>query len=471
MNTLEHTFARDCAGLSAGKQQPRRVLFVAYAFPPVGGVSVQRISKFVKYLPQSGWTSSVLTVENPSVPMFDASLMAEIPEGTLVRRARTLEPGYAIKASVGAGDAQANGGISGRVLQAARGAARRAANVVLQPDTQILWRPHALREGTRLLREIRHDAIVATGPPFSSMLLGLTLAKRARIPLVLDYRDEWSFMTYWENKQFGSIENAVQSRMQDRVLAGADLVLTTTPASARALRALVAAAGGTAAVDHIYNGFDPPDFPDAATFGTREDFGAGNSRFRLSFVGTLWNVTPIAPVVEAILALVTKSPELARQLEFVVAGRRTSQQDEQLDRLVSTPVHLVRRPFVTHKDAIRMMCQSDALLLINADLPDTERLINAKTFEYMATRRPIVLVAPRGELWRMLAELPDTSAALPGDVAAISENIKAAILRWQSGETGRVEPSDLAKYERCNLAGELAGHLDALVGARSGQQS
>src|SRR5581483_9788229 len=49
----------------------RRVLLVAYQFPPVGGAGVQRVTKFVKYLPRHGWDVSVLTVANPSVPLYD----------------------------------------------------------------------------------------------------------------------------------------------------------------------------------------------------------------------------------------------------------------------------------------------------------------------------------------------------------------------------------------------------------------
>ena len=41
---------------------PKRVLFVSYPFPPVGGAGVQRTTKFVKYLSEFGWLPSVLTV-------------------------------------------------------------------------------------------------------------------------------------------------------------------------------------------------------------------------------------------------------------------------------------------------------------------------------------------------------------------------------------------------------------------------
>ncbi len=150
----------------------RRVLFVSYLFPPVGGVGVHRVTKFVKFLPQYGWDCSVLTVLNPSTPLVDGSLRRDIPVSTVVCRAKTLEPGYAVKAAVGAGE---SGPISlaGRVKQLVKNVARGAANMVLQPDPQILWRPAALKEGRKLLRETPHDAIIATGPRSPHCLWGL----------------------------------------------------------------------------------------------------------------------------------------------------------------------------------------------------------------------------------------------------------------------------------------------------------
>ena len=154
----------------------RRVLLISYPFPPVGGAGVQRGTKFVKYLPRHGWDVSVLTVANPSVPVYDESLQADVPAGTVVRRARSWEPGYALKASVSAGRGARTG--SGLVRRLAVGSFRRLANALLQPDPQILWFPDAVAEGARLLRAVRHDAVLATGPPFSTFLIGAALARR-----------------------------------------------------------------------------------------------------------------------------------------------------------------------------------------------------------------------------------------------------------------------------------------------------
>ncbi|MYI43936.1 MAG: glycosyltransferase family 4 protein, partial [Rhodothermaceae bacterium] len=72
----------------------KRVLLISYYFPPSGGPGVQRILKFVRYLPQNGWLPTVLTV-NPNYaafPSIDDSLLEEIPSDVEVVRTRAWDP-------------------------------------------------------------------------------------------------------------------------------------------------------------------------------------------------------------------------------------------------------------------------------------------------------------------------------------------------------------------------------------------
>ena len=176
--------------IMSGSKTSKRVLVVSYNFPPVGGAGVQRVTKFVKYLPEFGWDATVLTTENPSVPVYDESLLADIPPQTLVVKARTLEPGYALKRFVSASDSTAtptrraseepgkpNGSDSSltrrvSVATVAKRALRGVANLLLQPDPQVLWNSRAIEAGLRILGQRKHDAIFVTAPPFSSLLIG-----------------------------------------------------------------------------------------------------------------------------------------------------------------------------------------------------------------------------------------------------------------------------------------------------------
>jgi glycosyltransferase involved in cell wall biosynthesis len=426
---------------------------------------VQRVTKFVKFLPEFGWESSVLTVENPSVPLHDAGLATEVPRSTLVRRARTFEPGYAFKQSVAGGDARRQGW-TGPIRQSVRNAVRTCANSVLQPDPQILWRPRAIREGLKLLNEVRHDAIIATGPPFSSLLVGATLSRRTRLPLVLDYRDEWGISNaYWENKRHGSLANRIQSRMQYSAVRAADVLLATTPSSAAHLTEVAAAARSTARSTWIYNGFDLDDFQLNAELPPQlnHENASRADRFRLAFVGTLWNLNPIGPVVQAVQRLSESAPHLAERLELVFAGRRTPDQERELDRLQSLPCRTTRLPFIEHAQAVAVMRDADALLLLNADLPNTHRIINAKTFEYIAARRPILVVAPKGDVWEVLSEIPETVLCRPADIAGITKALASALERHRCGVTCNPDGWDVSQFDRRHLAGELAVLLDELV--------
>ncbi len=441
----------------------RRVLFVSYLFPPVGGVGVHRVTKFVKYLPQFGWDCSVLTVANPSTPLIDGSLRRDVPVSTVVCRAKTLEPGYAMKAAVGAGQLQQSGPLAG-IKRFAKGLARCGVNMVLQPDPQILWRPAAVREGRKLLRETPHDAIIATGPPFSSLLLGTSLAKSSGLPLILDYRDEWGISNaYWENKQHSWISNMLQKRMQFSAVRAASVLLATTPSSAKELERTADAAGSRARTRFIYNGFDPDDFEGTPHHTGRVDYGNGVDRCRLAFVGTLWNLNPIGPVVDGALRFAQQRPDLAASLEFVVAGRRTPEQDVELDRLKASPIKVVRQPFMAHDEAVRLMHDADALLLINADKPETHRIVNAKTFEYMAARRPIFVVAPRGDLWDVTVGLPGTIQVTPSNPVAVATGFTTLTERHAAGVRYEERVWDIARFERKRLARELVELLDDVV--------
>ncbi|HWL09330.1 MAG TPA: glycosyltransferase [Planctomicrobium sp.] len=446
---------------------PRRVLFVSYLFPPTGGVGVHRVSKFVKYLPESDWNSSVLTVSNASVPLHDASLVRDIPAGTLIRRAKTYEPGYALKAAVSGSkqDARQKNHLKDKLIRVVKNGVRQVANTLLQPDAQILWHPNAYREGMKLLADTPHDAIVATGPPFSSFLLGAKLSRKTGLPLILDYRDEWDISNeYWENKGHGRFANLIQTRQQASVVRRANLILATTPSSAAAIEEFARRHGSRAKVSYVYNGFDSDDYPPISK-QSQHRLSAPDEKFRLAFIGTLWNLNSIEPVVNALLKISREQPILAGSIELFLAGRRTPDQDAILDRLEQTPVTVVRYPFVSHDEAIEMMRSADALLMLNSQLPKTQRIINAKTFEYMAAQRPMFVVAPRGDVWDIVSDLPGTTLCWPNDIDDIAEKLLLLVELHRCGEHFSGAVWDIARFERRELTRQLARFLDETVEA------
>jgi glycosyltransferase involved in cell wall biosynthesis len=418
------------------------------------------VAKFVKYLPEAGWDVSVLTVSNPSVPLFDRSLERDIPQETVVRTARSWEPGYAVKSSLSSnGETKSRTGNSLR--RALVSVARRIGTLILQPDPQVLWLPAAIAEGKRLLRQVRHDAILTSGPPFSAFMIGAALARSARLPLVLDYRDEWTISNeYWENKQLDPLSRSIQAQMQRRVIRAASGLVATTRSSARSLLQLQRSSGGRARVTAIYNGFDPYDF-EHYSVETRD----GTGLFRLSYIGTLWNLTSAEPLLQAMRLIARDSPAAAGALELVFAGRRTAQQNEIVQEFRQLPCRVVVHDYLEHARAVGLMMGSEALCLFLSDLPGAGRVVPAKLFEYMATGRPILAIAPPGETREILGGYSGGQFS-PGDAAGIAKWLTTAVRTGSAAPDGTASRADVAAFTRQNQARQLAGFLEDVLQAR-----
>jgi hypothetical protein len=436
----------------------KRVLFIAYQFPPVGGAGVQRAVKFVKYLPQFAWLPTVLTVANPSVPLFDNSFATDLSGPVTIRRAPTWEPSYSLKSLVSGGSERPTPG-AGSARRLVRCMARQLTGMVLQPDPQILWVPGAIRHGLRALRETAHDAILVTAPPFSAFLAGASLSRRTGLPLVLDYRDEWDLTgAYWENRRVGLVSRRVQGYLQQRVVRAADALLATTRRSAESLEAIRAAAGGLARVTWIYNGFDAADFPARA-----EVPQPPGSPYRLAYVGTLWNLTSVAPLVEAVRRLCGQSPDLAAHLELVFAGRRTGEQQAILNSLRGLPCRLVEHPYLDHHGSVELLHAADTLCVLLSDVPGAGRVVPAKVFEYMATKRPILAIGPPGEMGELLADYPQAHLCRPDNIEGICAYLAEAIRRRPEGTVPPSTGWDVSRYGRRAQAQQLAQLLNSLL--------
>lgn len=432
----------------------KRLLLLAYAFPPAGGVGVQRALKFVKYLPEFGWDVTVLTAANPSVPLRDEALCKEIPPSTTILRAKTLEPGYGAKHAFSG--ANQNAVRSNPLRKQAIELLRSGVNLVFQPDLQLLWVPDAIRTGLRHLAEARYDAVMVTAPPFSSFLAGAYLAKRADAPLVLDYRDEWSICNqYWENRQQGQLSQRLQLNLEKGLLKQAALVLATTPSSTSSLRELTLEARSSARVECIYNGFDPDDFVLEPEHGDRADYGNGSKMYRLAYAGTLWNLNRVEPLVEGIRALCKQEPRLAGNLELVVAGRKTPPEEEQLARLKDLPCKLVSLPFLEHQEAIRLMKTSDGLVLLNSDLPHADRIVSGKAFEYIGAGKTILVVSPPGDMWKLLESCPHAHPCLPSHPTDIADVLATELRRHELGTPPRVDGWEPLQHSRRARAAQL----------------
>jgi glycosyltransferase involved in cell wall biosynthesis len=418
-----------------------RALVVSYAFPPTGGAGVARVLKLVKYLPEHGVTPAVLTVANPSVPVLDRSRERDLAADLEIVRARTFEPSYQAKAAASASSAAPAGG-----LRTIKGLVARAAREVLAPDPQILWQPGAQVALARRLLQGAPDVVCISAPPFSTFLLGATARLRPGVGVVLDYRDEWSTLrTVYENSTRTAA--LVGAPLERALLRAAHVVTTATEAFRKNLleRFTFLDPGR---VHAIPNGYDPDDLP--------ADLPPPPSdRFVITYAGTIFRLTSARGLLGAIRTLHARVPELARRLEVRFLGRIV---DAELPLFEGTEALGVRRlGYVEHAQVAPALSSSHLVLCLLDDVPGVEHIYPAKIFELMAIGRPVLTLAPPGELVDLVRAQRMGDIVAPRDEDAIGAVLERHLRAFAAGQPPPpMRPVDAARYHRRALAGEFA---------------
>jgi len=426
-----------------------RALLVSYVFPPVGGAGVGRTLKLAKYLPDHGVEPAVLTCANPSVPVFDESLLRDVRPGLEIVRARTFEPGYGLKKATweeanGGGNGARGGGASRRLIRFAGGLARAA----LVPDPQILWQPHAQMVLAQRLAARRDDVVFISGPPFSQFLLAPPARAARGIGVVLDYRDEW--VTYRNTyEMMGRASAAVGSALERALVRAAHAVTTATAAFRDRLLADFPFLDPDR-VHAIPNGYDPDDFPPPAELPAPP-----RDRFVVTYAGTIFKLTSPRGLIGALRRLHREEPELARLLEVRFIGRIV---DTELPLFAdSAELGAVQLGYLGKSEVVRELAGSHLVLCLLDDVAGAERIYPAKIFELMYLRRRCLTLAPPGALADLCRQHQLGAVIAPRDEAAIAAHLVAALRDFRAGNYPvDVEPSDVDRYHRRAQAGRFA---------------
>jgi glycosyltransferase involved in cell wall biosynthesis len=427
----------------------KKVLIVSYNFPPVGGAGVQRPVKFVKYLRAFGWDPVVLTVANASVPVKDSSLEKDIPQGVCVCRSKTLEPCYAAKQRF-----KDRG--EGRNIPLKKTMKWLFSHLML-PDLQVLWWPGLIRTLITTITKERPSCLFVTAPPFSSFVPVVVLGRIFSIPVVLDYRDEWTFSrNTWENASKGWLPSLVD-RLLERFVVSQCAAFTAANKSyvASLIKTYPRAAAGKGYV--ITNGFDDEDFKRLKTprMPVRD-----YTKIIFLYTGTVWAATSFQPIVTALKDLLRVRPELAERITLRIIGRVI---DAEARCFEGEPVGAMVKlcGYLDHEKVVDELGAADVLLLTLSDLPGAEKIITGKVFEYMAAGKHVLAIVPEGETKALLLENYDNCTIVnPGDVELIVAEILSIIENIVDLRIEKV--GDVSRFSRRNLTKELASVFNSV---------
>src|SRR5690606_14908392 len=168
--------------------------------------------------------------------------------------------------------------------------------------------------------------------------------------------------------------------LEATVLQTADKIITTSPTTKREFEQKT-----SKPIKVITNGYlDYPSQPIALT-----------EKFSISHIGSLLSGRNPKVLWETLAQICNEHPEFSHDLELVLAGTVSDQVIESIKRSgLEKAVHL--KGYLDHQQAIALQRSSQLLLLIEIDADNTRGIIPGKFFEYMAAKRPILALGPRG---------------------------------------------------------------------------
>ena len=426
----------------------KRVLVIAYYWPPSGGSGVQRWVKFVKYLPAEGWEPVVFAPLNADYPSLDPSFEAEVPASVEVLRGRIWEPYSAYRKLTGAKSTQVTEISSGKKTWKQKLSLWIRANLFV-PDPRVGWVKPSVKTLMAYLAEHPVDAIITTGPPHSVHLIGQALHKHLGTPWIPDFRDPWSRMYYLKHLPMtAGTWKKLRSREQD-VLDQCSTVLACTPLVQEEFQAQT-----TTPVACITNGFDEEDFRGPAP--------EGDGLFNITHTG-LFAADGNPLVLWKVLGQMA-----AGDSEFKVALRLrlTGKVDREVldaiseEGLAQNVVSLGPR---NHQSAVREQRSATVLLLPLRNDPEYRPILPGKLFEYLAARRPILGIGQTdGAMARVILQTQAGMTADWADEAALREFIGQA---WQQyrGEGVPATSGDIAPFTRRATTHALALLLENIT--------
>ncbi|MFN3564546.1 MAG: glycosyltransferase [Burkholderiaceae bacterium] len=404
----------------------RRVLMIAFHFPPLAGSSgIQRTLRFAQYLPDHGWQPVVLTASPRAYERTSDDLLRELPRDLIVHRAFALN--------------------TARHL-ALRG---RYPALLARPDRWFTWALAAIPAGLRLVRRHRPEAIWSTYPIATAHVVGRWLARLTGLPWIADFRDPMAQDGYppdpatW--RAFERIErNAVEH--------AAASVFVTRGAAALYRRRYPAAADRIAVIE---NGFDESSFADLVP-------GEGPlvpGRCTLVHSGIVYPSERDPTQLFAALGALKRS---GRARELLVRFR-ASAHDELLHELarrndVADMIEVA--PALPYREALAEMQRADGLLVLQAS--NCNEQIPAKVYEYLRSGRPILaLTDPNGDTADLLRRCGVRYIAPLDDAGAIEATVPQFMADL---DAARPEASAVAACSRERRTRELAALLNAVAG-------
>lgn len=413
----------------------KKVLIIAYYFPPAGMGGVLPIVKLCKYLPRFGWTPVVLTVKDIEYFAYDTELLQEVT--CQVFRTESIDPLrlaniLSLKSS-------------GRNFEKRSRQFKKLSDFLFIPDNKIGWLPFAISEGIRIINEKNIDVILPIAPPYTSLLVGYFLKKICHIPLICDFRDRWPLSPYLTSFHLKSNEF-----LKKKIIALSDKITLVSEDIKANL--LLTCSYKAKDINIISHGFDPDDFQ------TKPQ--KRKEKFTITHTGAFVKGRTPLYFLQAITNLITAKKIPRDDLNIEFTGFYTNKEEEIVKKLnLEDLVHF--HSYISRREFIQYLLSTDILWLMLDK--EEEVTLPGKIGEYFGAQKPILATVMEGPCAELIRRTQTGTVVSPRDISAIENAIYDFYIKFKNNKLKLPQNKEIEQFNWINLAQNFTKIFDAVT--------
>jgi glycosyltransferase involved in cell wall biosynthesis len=472
----ESTTARRPEGLifdSGPTTSTDRLILLSYHFPPDPAVGALRWQKLARFAAERGWGLDVITQDPKELETRDPSSLSDLPPGVRIFavrsnpppierpvnsawklykqvRDRLTWPGWAVPQHQPRPDSKARGDM--RWLPREGRDILRAYYSTMEHARYERWARDAARVALRIHDPQAHRAVITCGPPHPVHLGGVLVARRTRLPLILDLRDPWSLVQRLPEAIASTVGLTLARRAERHAVHHASLVVANTHALRNAMRQAYPKVSSR--IIAVPNGFDDDPVP-ASSQGRR---------FTIAYAGTVY-------LDRDPRSLFRGAARVIRDLGLTPADFGIDFMGE-VQVFDGVPLEAIAQqegvgefvkvlPAGSRSEALQFLSRGTVLVALPQD---SDMAIPAKLFDYARFDAWVLAFAERGSATDLLLQGTAADLVRPGDPDGLTEVLRKRYLQHLRGERAiRLSVED--RLSRRKQASILFDALEGLVGA------
>ena len=429
----------------------KKVLIIAYSFPPKPSIASVRSGGLAKYLPDYGWEPIILTPamseRSNSTFNFKVKFVETKYRDVLAswKKRLGLNPDRSVMIQQKPGTDGSNNSFN-----LINWLIKFSNKTIAYPDEQKGWYSFAIKAAEEFLQKESVDAIISSSYPVTSHLIAKYLKTKFDIPWIADFRDLWTQNHY---VSYNFIRRVIERRLELKTLSVADALVAVSTPWAENLQHL----HRKKPVHCIPNGFDSEELVKSPVQLTR--------KFTITYAGSLYAGKRDPSLLFQVLnELITEGNIDPNNIQIRFYGRKEPWLENKIN-LYNFQSIAKHYGSISREIVLKKQRESQILLLLNWNTPNPgeKGTCPGKLFEYLASKRPILAIGgPPGFVAEILKE---TGA---GTHVFSPEDLKQLLLQYyqEYKRTGMVKymgnNDKIMKYNHKEMAQKFAQILSTV---------